>query len=465
MPNLLDGNGLQVYTRDELLTKFETELKAIYGNDINLDPDSPDAQMINIFIQVVLDNLDLVKQVYNSFNPDTAIGSILDQRVAINGIQRQGGTFSKTDITIVTTQPLTLYGLDQSVEDIYTVQDSEGTQWQLLETVSVSTGTHVLEFQAAIEGQVLTTPNTITQPVTIILGVDSINNPTVQSLIGEDIESDNELKLRRQKSVSLASQGYLTSLVAALENISGVQSAIVYENNSGATDADGIPSHSIWVIVAGNYDNEDIATAIYQKRNAGCGMKGDETFTITQIDGSPFVIRWDEVDIIPVFVEINLSSIDSSLIDYDSIREGIPVQYIPDVYETLNTNKLAGLVLGFDSNALITTSGFSETVGGTYTQTLQPSTKDKQYQITESNVILLPIQLLPLAQTIGTEIEIQFSAKGGYGTYTYSLEVDNSGASLNTSTGLYESGTGTGDDTIRVTDDEGNFTEVIITVV
>lgn len=466
MPNILNANGLQTYTRDELLTLFETRMKAIYGNDINLSPDSPDGQMINIFIQVVLDNLDLVKQVYNSFNPDNAIGKILDQRAAINGIQRQGGTFSRTNITLVTSQPLTLFGLDQTANPVYTVSDAQNNEWQLLETISLgSSGTHVLEFQSSIEGEVLTTPNTITQPVTIILGVDSINNPTTQSVIGIDTETDNELKIRRQQSVSLASQGYLTSLVAALKNITGVQEAIVYENNTSATDSDGIPSHSIWVIVSGNYSNEDVANAIYRKRNAGAGMKGGESFTITQVDGSPFIINWDEVDIVPVFVEINLSSISGAVIDYDAIRNGLPLSYIPETFETLNTNRLADFVLDFDDNALITTSGFSETVDGSYTQTLIPSSKDKQFQITSDNVILLPILLQPSAQNIGTEVEIQFSAKGGYGDYTYSLETDNSGASIDASSGLYESGTTAGVDTIRVTDEEGNFSEVNITVV
>lgn len=54
--------------------------------------------------------------------------------------------------------------------------------------------------------------------------------------------------------------------------------------------------------------------------------------------------------------------------------------------------------------------------------------------------------------------------KGGYGTYIFSLVVDNSGASLDVNTGLYTSGNSDGDDTIRATDSDGNFIEAVITV-
>ena len=251
MANKIDENGLEVNTKAELLAIFEDGFKAIYGADTNFDQDTPDGQMINLYVQSVLDTSDFLKQIYNSFDPDNAIGKVLDQRVSVNGIQRQGGTFSRTPITITTTQPLTLYGLDQDVEQIYTVSDEQNNEWQLLESVVIgASGTNSYLFQAAIAGQVLTTPNTIVRPVTVVLGVDSVNNPTVQSLIGTDEESDYALRIRRQQSVSLASQGFLTSTLAALKNVEGVVSAVVYENNSGATDADGIPSHSIWAIVS-----------------------------------------------------------------------------------------------------------------------------------------------------------------------------------------------------------------------
>lgn len=388
MPNILDENGLEIKTATELSDYLKAQFRLIYGADINLDSDSPDGQMIGIFTQVIVDNLELINQVYNSMNPDNAIGVTLDQRVALNGIQRQGGTFSKTNVTVVTSKALTLYGLDQEVNPVYTVSDDEGNEWQLEETYIFSgADTQALSFSSSVSGQVLTSPNTITTPVSIILGVLSVNNPDVQTVIGQDEETDEELRLRRQRSTSIVSQGYLSSLLASLENISGITDAFVLENNTDATDADGIPSHSIWVIVSGSYDDIDVANAIYRKRNAGCGMKGTNEYTITQVDGTPFVVSWDDVEVVEVFIEMTLESLDGvTAPNSTAIAEQLPNLYIPSVYEKLNVNKLSSYVQQIDPNALVTSAGFSLLVSGPFTSTLLPSTKDKQFALTTANI-------------------------------------------------------------------------------
>ena len=362
MPNSIGPTGLQVATRDELKAQYDADFQAIYGVDINLDQDSPDGQMIGIFIQAVLDLEDLLVQVYNMFDPDNAVGVVLDQRVAINGIQRQAGTFTLTPISIVTSQACNLYGLDQTTQPVYTVQDNAGNKWLLQTTQTISgAGTTVATFRAELPGANLTIPNTITIPVTIVLGVVSVNNPTLYTTLGQNEESDAALKVRRQKSVSLASQGYLAGLLAALENINGVTSAFVYENNTSSTDGDGVPGHSIWVIVSGTATDEEIANAIYTKRNAGCGMKGSTTYTVTQVDGSPFVVRWDTVLPETLFIVFTATSIDGvDIPNLAAIRPGLVSSFAPGVNQEVNVNKLATDVQDTDPNTLVTNAGFSD---------------------------------------------------------------------------------------------------------
>ena len=115
MPNSLTSTGLTIASQAELVANFTAAMQAIYGSDINLASNTPDAQMMMEFIQAVLDLEDLVVTLYNFFDPDQAIGVVLDQRVAINGIQRQAGTYTVTNITLVNSQAVNLYGLDQDV--------------------------------------------------------------------------------------------------------------------------------------------------------------------------------------------------------------------------------------------------------------------------------------------------------------------------------------------------------------
>ena len=155
MPNTLSSTGLVTNTQAEWITYFSNAYKSIYGSDINLDQDSPDGQMMMIYIQALLDMTDLLTQIYNQFDPDYAIGNVLDQRVAINGIQRQAGTHTVTNITLVVTKALNLYGADQSVYSAYTVADNQGNQWQLLTSVVIgAAGTYVYAFEAVEPGAI-----------------------------------------------------------------------------------------------------------------------------------------------------------------------------------------------------------------------------------------------------------------------------------------------------------------------
>lgn len=488
MPNSLSSTGLTTATQTELVANFTAAFQAIYGATIDLDPDSPDGQLMMIFIQAVLDLEDLIMQVYNTFDPDNAIGVILDQRVAINGIQRQAGTSTVTNITIGTSQSVNLYGLDQTAQQVFTVSDVAGNQYQLQTTqlgFNPGAGGAALAFSAVNPGALVPLPNTIIVPVTVVLGVASINNPTVATSIGINEETDAALKVRRQQSVSLASQGYLSGLLAALLNIPGMVSAFVYENTTGATNTDGVPGHSIWVIVSGTASPALIAQAIYTKRNAGCGMFGGTSYIITQVDGSLFTVLWDGVIVQNLFIKFNVGSVNGvGIPNISAIRAGLVTNLTPGVNGEVNINGLATAVQLSDPNALVTSAGFDTTSGGAFSNlTLSPAAKNKQFAILAANIIILPMILVcatgQLIESSGSVVStatvihggntLNFSSLGGYGTdhsgvaphLTYSMQ---SGAgSIVSATGVYTSA-GAGTDVVLVTDALGNTAICTVTV-
>lgn len=448
MPNNLDQNGLTTATYTELINYYTNALQTIYGSQVNLASDTPDGQWINIFIQAILDNEDLLTQIYNSFDPDNAIGVVLDQRCAINGVVRQAGTFTTTQVTLVVASNYTvnLYGLDQSAQPIYTVADSAGNQWQLITTqIAVAPGSHSLIFQAATPGAVLTTPNTITIPVTIVLGVNSINNPSTYLNLGVNEESDAKLKIRRLQSVAIPSQGYFQSLTAALENINGISSASVIENDTGGT-VNSIPGHSIWVIVAGvptvplaiaynalttysygtiasssnlNYISvannntgnsvsdpafwqlyDPVAETIYTYRNAGCGMYnsggvGAHTVAVIQIDGTAFNILWDTVVSQPLYMAFTARSLNGvNPPNLSAISSYLVSNFTPGASAEVNINELATLIQQADPNTIATfpSQGFStSSLSGPFTFTKSPTAANYQFSVTAPNILMLPM--------------------------------------------------------------------------
>ena len=45
-------------------------------------------------------------------DPDQAQGRVLDQRIAINGLERKGGTYTVTPVNITVDREVSLVGLD-----------------------------------------------------------------------------------------------------------------------------------------------------------------------------------------------------------------------------------------------------------------------------------------------------------------------------------------------------------------
>lgn len=344
MPDILNANGLQTKTLSEIVTDLETGFRNIYGSDINLDQNSPDGQIINIFAQASRDIRELATQINNGFNPDTAVGRILDQRVVINNIERQGGTFTIVPIAITTDRTVTLEGLDGDFNNIdgtgYTIQDDAGGEFILIDTVTLTAGTTTVNFRARDIGQVETTIGTITNPVTIVLGVTSVNNSSAAIQTGQDEETDAELRLRRQRSVAISSNGHLNGIFAALANLDGVTDVAVYENVTNSVDADGIPAHGIWCIVEGGA-NTDIADVIYSKKSAGADMKGDVEIDIETDSGAVFTAKFDRPTAEDLYIRFDIQPTSASAVfDQAAIKQSIVDAVSYNIGEFAETSEL-----------------------------------------------------------------------------------------------------------------------------
>lgn len=398
MADTFTSNGLTVATNSELVTGLENDFRAIYGNDINLNQNSPDGQLLNIFAQGGTDIRELLMQVYNSFDPDNASGRLLDERCALNNIFRKAGSFTTVEITIVTDRTVTLDGVDANYNDPtasgYTIQDDAGTQFVLVNTQTFVAGTHTnVLFRAKEYGQVETTPGTITTPVTIVLGVISVNNPTAGTT-GTDEETDAQLKIRRRQSVSIGSSGYLNGLQATLAQLDGVNDVLVYENVGDTTDALGIPPHCIWVVIEGGASS-DIADTIYRKRSAGCDMRGNVTYTILTPSSQNFVARWDVPIIQPLYIKFDIQkTISTATFDLPSIVDYISDKltfFIGDGANTSDVTTIAQEAInnfgggGAALNVLISTGGSSSvSVSGTGVTTASVNNPKFQAQVSDT---------------------------------------------------------------------------------
>jgi uncharacterized phage protein gp47/JayE len=294
--NQLDNTGLQIKSATDVLASLVTAMHGIYGADINVGPNTPDGQQLNIFTQAVIDILELLLAVFNSFDIDSAFGTVLDARVALNGLKRIQGTYTVTPVSVTASQAVTIYGLDELLTNpnaiVFTIYDGSGNYFQLMNTYAFGgAGSQSLNFQAVNIGAVLTTLNTITNVQTVTAGITAVNNPLTYTSLGVNEETDSQLKIRRIKALSLFATSPADAVRAAILNIAGVTDCYVFENNTGSPIG-SIPAHTIWAVVEGGAD-ADIGQAIYSKKSSGCGMYGASTAIITRPAGDWFTAQFD----------------------------------------------------------------------------------------------------------------------------------------------------------------------------
>lgn len=388
MPNIIDANGIQIQTLAEIIndiingTTNVPGLVQIYGSDINTDSNSPDGQLVNIFALSKQDILNFIVEDYNSKNPDTAVGVALDAVAQLCGLVRKGGTYTQTPVTVVASGSVNLLGLDTSTP--YTISDNAGNLFYLITSASLTAGSNILEFQAAKIGAVQVVINTITTPVSIIPGITSVNNPSPPDVLGVNQETDSQFRIRRQKSVSAPSQGYLQSLYGGLNNIVNLNTANVYENNTNTTDGDGIPGHSIWVVVNGGSDS-DVAEAVYNYRNAGCGMKGSVNVNITQVDSSVFVIQFDRSISENLYLEFHLDTINGGVIDNTAIKNFLVANWTFGIYQEADITTMAEFIRQANPNVVVSAAGVSND-GISFDILEYPTTKQRQFILTANHI-------------------------------------------------------------------------------
>lgn len=348
MPDILDANGLQIKTYSEIRDELIASFKNIYGSTINVESNTPDGQIINIFAQAGVDIRELLAEVYNSMDPDNAQGVILDQRVAFNNIKRQTGTYTIQDIDILADKPVTIYGLDGLINDPeatgYTVADDTGTQFILSETTTLTAGTNTLAFRAARIGAILTTPNTITNLVTAVQGVVSCNNPNIATSIGIDEELDPALRERRKKSIANSGTSSIDNLEGSLLALSTVNDCRIYENDTNET-VDGIPPHSIYIIVDGGL-TQDIIDTIYIKKNPGCGTYGSVQGKVISVNGEEHVYSFDRVANEYLYIKFDIQTVtQGTLFDEDAIKEYIAENLDFNIYGYADTSYITQIAI------------------------------------------------------------------------------------------------------------------------
>ena len=392
MSDVLDDTGLSLKTLPTIVAELVASLKGIYGSDINVDPDSPDGQAINIFAQAAIDLREVLADIYSGLDPDQASGIVLDQRVAYNGIIRTPGSFTIVPVDITVDRNVSLVGLDADPNTIdipagiFTIKDNAGTQFVLLTSIALTAGLHSLDFRAVNIGAVAVTVATITAPVTVVAGVTLINNSSGATSPGVDEETDAHLRIRREKSISNSASSFLDAIEGNLLAVSGVTAATVYENTTNAVDGDGIPAHSIWAIVEGG-SNADIAAMLFAKKSTGAGFKGSVSVNIVRPNGQIYTVNFDRPTDANLWIEFSLA-FPGGIIDTASIKALIVSNIVWGLGQDALSDVVTSYVKSLNSNYRVTNMLLAAASGGPFLEIVPTPSKVNRFVMSTTRIAI-----------------------------------------------------------------------------
>lgn len=377
----LTEEGIKIERLDSIVSTLENGLRQIYGQNIDLSPNTPDGQVVGLLAQIRMDFEELAENVYRQLDPDVATGAWLEQRVAYAGLMRRGANYSYLRSVALTGEPNTrLYsGI--------VVSDTHKVRWVLASDVTLdSNGSARADFRSEQLGAFNLAKNTNLTIETITLGLISATTQE-DAEVGIEEETDIQLRERFLFSRTKNAQNSAEAINAKIAALPDVKHVRVLENNTGQRDSFGVEPHSINVIVNGG-DSADIADVIYQNKGAGIGLQGDTQVTL-QRDNEQRVIRFDRA----AMVDIQISMRCVRYEDFTQINKSeITEQLAKQVFNIGQTVSLSRLYSPINQ------------VGGFWVKELKIARKGQQLKA--ENVVLQPreiARILPNDVTIEVE--------------------------------------------------------------
>ncbi|HHA0037544.1 TPA: baseplate J/gp47 family protein [Yersinia enterocolitica] len=335
-----NNNGLEIDTFRDLFQTLSDAYKGIYGQDIDLDQESPDGQRVAIEAQARTDIEASLQWLYSQMDPDFNTGDMQQIIAKLHGLYLRPGSRSQRDLNVATDRPVFLYSG-------YKIRDQSNQVWFVRQNVTIPAGTTTVTFFAQDFGKVTgLIADTFTQ-LTPELGVLSITADAV-AVVGRDEETPEEFRQRRNRSLENPATGSTGAIFAKVAQLPGVTDLNIGENDTKVDNpVTGIPANSIWLVVEGGAVS-DIVEVMIKQKGGGTGVKGEVTGryieTLVRPDGSTLSIAHDMQFDRPIYIPLHISltarrKVTNDPVDVETLKQAL-ANRIMHIGEDVDANEL-----------------------------------------------------------------------------------------------------------------------------
>jgi uncharacterized phage protein gp47/JayE len=303
----LTSSGLEIKRLADIKEDLSAACVAQFGPSTRTGPDSVLGQLIGVFAMELAPVWELAQQLYDSFDPDQAEGTQLDNLSALIGVTRLPATFSTGTVTLTGTAA-TIVPSGSVVE-----VDATGDRFVTVASATIGLGGTVdVAIQGQSTGPVEALATTIDTIVTPVAGWSSVTNAADISP-GTNTETDGALRIRREESLQITGASVDLAIRSALRQIAGVEQALVVSNRSALEpDANGLPAHSFESVVWPNTGlpsfGQTIAETIFRLQPAGIEAFGSTEYTVTDSEGYAQIVAFSFATEIQMYVVATIST-------------------------------------------------------------------------------------------------------------------------------------------------------------
>ena len=284
--------------RDAITRKY----KSIYGEDIDLSTGTADGLFIYDMSLMINNILQGFSQMYSNLSVTTATGVYLDRLCALSNITRKPATYSTASLTI------TNIGDAEYNQDETTFVDNSGITWSYKQNLTLAAGEST-SIQVICDeiGPIEADQGWINK--TLEISYLTVSQPYA-AIVGQNEETDAELRRRRAQSNLGGGLTVLESLQGALLNISGIRDSYIRNNlddDADIGDGTSVDAHSVYVAL--RYDegveveDETIGKILYEKMTPG--------ILTSEVNSSLTTDEKRSYDYIPQMGGVNLDSFPS----------------------------------------------------------------------------------------------------------------------------------------------------------
>jgi uncharacterized phage protein gp47/JayE len=298
------STGFRSKSYDEASEELKARLRARIDPGLTLDDKDWLGNAVAIFADreaLIWEALEVAR---NQFDPDNAEGAGAVALAALTGTVRRQATRGLVTCTLnldasKTFAPGTL---------VAHVTGQPDNRWVNRDTVTSSgAGNYAGQIFIAEAAGVYAAPfGTLAVIAQTASGWNSVTNPA-DALPGSDIESIEDLMVRREEELSASGSGTALAIDEAVSAVTNVFDVKVFYNDTNAT-VGVLPPHNIRVLIwdSGLANNDAVAQVIFNSKSAGAPTYGSYTGNGVNLYGEPITANFDRVTPVICYVAVTV---------------------------------------------------------------------------------------------------------------------------------------------------------------